>query len=159
MKKWWTALPERERKLLKMTAIIVVAFVYWLAVWRPLSMGAKGNAARLESLRLDSAFIQAAAREADLLRQQPITTGNRGNLSLLALAEQSSRAVGLGTAFRRGEPVGESGARIWLESAVFDDVVGWMDLLETRYGVVVDEASIERTGSSGLVNASLLLSE
>lgn len=159
MTKWWAALPERERKLLKITGVIIVAFIYWLAVWRPLSMGAAGNAARVEGLRLDTAYIQAAAQEAVLLRQQPVTTGNRGNLSLLALAEQSSRAAGLGAAFRRGEPVGESGARIWLESAVFDDVVGWMGLLETRYGVVVDEASIERTGSSGLVNASLLLSE
>lgn len=159
MRKWWSSLPEREQKLLKVTAMIVVVFVYWVAIWRPLSLQAQQNATRVEALRLDSAFIQAAAQEAQLLRRQPTTTGNRGNLSLLALAEQSSRAAGLGSAFRRGEPVGESGARIWLESAVFDDVVSWMELLERRYGVVVDEASIERTGSSGLVNASLLLSE
>lgn len=159
MKKWWQGLGDRERHAVFLLTATMVVFLIWLTVWRPLSASAAGQADRIARLEDDSRWLAAAAAEARLLQSAPLQTGNRAGLSLLALADQSARGIGLGSSFRGGEPVGEDGVRIRMEAAKFDDVVRWMELLEDRYGVVVTEATVSRTGSAGLVNLNALLTE
>ena len=159
MTAWWENLPLREKRLLLFTAAVVVAFVYWLGVWRPLTDAASAMSERVARQSEDVAWMRAAAAEAARLGEQPAATGNRGDLSLLALSEQSSRGTGLGAGFRRAEPVGENRVRVTLEGVSFDRLAAWLTLLESRYRVRAEELSVDEAGMPGVVDARVLLAE
>lgn len=159
MKAWWRTLTSRERSVVAMGAAVAFAFIFWLAVWRPLAAANSAMAERIERKAADVAWMRAAAAEARQLATRPAEAGNRGDLSLLALAEQSARGSGLAAGFRRGEPVGEARVRVMFEAVSFDQLVNWLVLLNERYAVHADELSVDRAGEPGLVDARVLLAE
>ena len=159
MKAWWSALMPRERAVLVAALLVAFAFVYWLALWRPLGAASLRSSQRLEAAAEDLAWMQVAAAEARTLGEEPVLTGTRGDLSLPALAEQSARSAGLGGGFRRVEPIGEDRLRVTLEGVSFDALTGWMSLLERRYGISAEAFSVDRAGAPGLVDVRLTLVE
>ena len=159
MKRYWQGLSSREQRLALVVALVLLAFIFWLALWRPLSAAHAGLDTRIERQQQDLAWMRAAALEATRLQGQPTTTGNRGDLSLLALAEQSARGIGLAEGFRRGEPVGDARVRVTFEAVSFDRLIQWVEMLNQRYGVTVDELAVDRAGSPGLVDARVMLAE
>ena len=52
---------------------------------------------------------------------------------------------------------GETEVKIWFEDVPFDNLARWIGILQSRYGVSVSGAEIERRSSPGLVNARLSL--
>ena len=44
-----------------------------------------------------------------------------------------------------------------LEKAPFDYLVAWLARLAQQNGVVIDSATIEKSGDTGLVNAAIVL--
>ncbi|MDX1571614.1 MAG: type II secretion system protein M [Xanthomonadales bacterium] len=159
MTAWWENLQVREKRFLGLAAVAVVAFVYWLGVWRPLTQADSVMSERVARQSEDVAWMRAAAAEAARLGEQPAATGNRGDLSLLALSEQSARGTGLGGGFRRAEPVGENRVRVTLEGVSFDRLATWLALLEERYRVRAEELSVDEAGMPGVVDARVLLAE
>lgn len=159
MKAWWRGLKPRERRLVLLAAAIIAVFFYWLAVWRPLNLANATLAERIDRQRADVVWMRAAAAEAARLQEGPQRSGNRGDLSLLALAERSARGAGLGTGFRRGEPVGEDRVRVTLEAVSFDRLAAWLALLQERYGIRAEDLSVDLAGSPGVVDARVLLAE
>jgi general secretion pathway protein M len=83
--------------------------------------------------------------------------GDRQGKSLLALADASAREAGLQSALRRVEPVGERNVRVGFESANFDQLAQWLELLAGRYGIEAIEFSAERAEGIGLVDARVTL--
>jgi type II secretory pathway component PulM len=47
---------------------------------------------------------------------------------------------------------------VWLEDAAFDQVVKWLGVISSTYGIGIDSATMERVaGSVGKINARLTL--
>ena len=59
--------------------------------------------------------------------------------------------------FKRYQPVGDSGLSLWLENSAFNQLVLWLERLEKRHGIRVDEISVERAAQDGVVNVRLVL--
>ena len=160
MKDWWRQLAQKERMMLLVVGTLLFIFVCWLGVWRPLERLRKDTSAQLDRQRTEIQWMRAAASEVNrLTARNPASRQDRGNQSLLALAEQTARQAGLGSAFRRGEPAAEGQVRIWLEGAPFGALMIWLDTLESEQGIGVIDGDLERTGIPGLVTARLLLTE
>ena len=47
--------------------------------------------------------------------------------------------------------------RVWFEEAAFDDVLQWLDIIDSAHGLQVKEITIEKQQSPGLVNVRVLL--
>lgn len=75
--------------------------------------------------------------------------------SLLGIANNSSKKFNI--SFKRFEPVGDDGLSLWLDAAVFNNMIVWLELLDKRYGIVVKEIAVDRQDDSGLVNVRLVL--
>ena len=132
----------------------------WQGIWRPLGQMRQDTAAQRDRKRIEMQWRRGAASEvARLTAVNPVSRQDRGNQSLLALAEQTARQAGLGNAFRGGEPAAEGQVRIRLEGAQFGALLTWLDTLESEQGIGVIEGNLERTGIPGLVTARLLLNE
>jgi len=59
---------------------------------------------------------------------------------------------------RDQSPNGESNLRLRLEAASFDSLMTWLANLQQQYGVTIESAQVDPSGT-GLVNASLSLSQ
>lgn len=150
------ALEPRERLFLAGGAVALVLVLFFLAVVQPLLQYRERAENRVLQQRELVAWMRGAVevlRERGPVRQSGVDASG----SLLALADTSARATGLGQAMRRIQQEGDNDVRVRLEAAAFDNLVRWLEDLENRNGVTASEISVERADAPGTVNASLTL--
>lgn len=148
------ALQPRERWLVGAAGAIVIVALLFLLIWEPLH----GSVKRLRS---DVADMQQLI--AELAQARSLVLAGRGGAgviqgqgrSLLAIADQTGKENGLGSAITRMQPEGDSNVRVWLEQADYGAMMRWIHVLETSYGIAVTEAAIDREAQPGLVRARL----
>ena len=158
MKQWFDNLESRERLLVVSGAAVLVIFLVFVLVLQPLRSSYNSLKDTVSGQRETAQWMQQSAHQVQQLRRAGGTAGKGlGGRSLLAVADSTARAGGLGPFLKRVEPEGRNGVRLWLEGASFDDLVKWLGILSTSHGVDVDNVSLERTESAGRVNARLTL--
>jgi general secretion pathway protein M len=158
MKEWLAGLEPRERLMVYLAAGVLLLVLVYLLLLRPFHVSHDRLRAGVADQRETVQWMQqSAAQVKQLQRSAASTSGGLGGRSLLSATDAAARAAGLGPSLKKVEPDGSQGVRVWLDGARFDDMVGWLDVMGTRYGVDVDTITIERGGSPGLVNARLNL--
>ncbi len=75
--------------------------------------------------------------------------------SLLGIANTTSKSYQL--SFKRYQPVGDSGLSLWLDNVPFNNLVMWLERLDKKFGISVNEIAVERQEEKGLVNVRLVL--
>ena len=98
---------------------------------------------------------EATARAVASMGNESGQTGNLGDDDLLKTVTDSADKSGM--PLQRFEPSGNQAMRIWLEQVPFTDLTQWLAHLETKYGIVVDQASLDRADEPGLVDARITL--
>lgn len=143
----WFAMPLRDRRALAALSIFFVVAGSWLGVVQPALQFAQGGKADLAAAQADLAWMQANAVTA---RQAAAQGGNvESGQSLLSAVNGSARSMGLN--LQRFEPEGDRRVRVTLENAVFTDVMRWIVLLESRYGLVIEHFNAD-SRQPGVVN-------
>ena len=157
---WWESLQARERRLLRIGAIVVALLLGWALLWYPLAHARSELDARVVHQREDVAWMRQALGEARELHGQGARgRADRQGKSLLALADVSARGAGLAAALKRVEPVGGNSVRVSFETANFDTLVDWLDGLGRDYGVQATDFSADKVEGLGLVNARVTLED
>jgi general secretion pathway protein M len=159
MRQWYGSLVARERRMVWLIAVCLMVLLA-LLVWRPVLQQRAQLGERIQRQQASLVEMQLAAREVQRLQasRSPVSQGPRSDgRSLLALADESARTRGLGEALRRVEPQGDNRVRMLIEDAQFAAVSGWLETLQYRLGVEVEDISIERRSLPGLVSVRLTL--
>ncbi|MDF1613746.1 type II secretion system protein GspM [Desulfurivibrio dismutans] len=150
--------PPRQRPLLFIGLGLLVPLLVWLLLLAPLSSSRDTLQREIATREQELAWMREAAQE---VRRYAITAddGGRAAGSPLAAIDSSAREYGLGRAMQRVEPGDGGEVRVWLEDAVFDDLLRWLDRLSGRHGIEVVEVVVEpaRGGQAARVNARLTL--
>lgn len=134
---WYQSLPEREQKLVYWLGLILVLSLLYALLWVP----AETSRQKAEkSLKRELTLHQWMQNNRHRVQGASHVSGSAGG-SLLSVINESARQHKVTLA--RFEPDGEKGVRIWLEKAVFDDVMAWTQQLETR-GIVVSQLNADR---------------
>lgn len=140
----------RDRRVLAIGALIVLVLLGWAWVWEPL---------RSERLQLR----ERVGANADLLalaraRPMPVftTPGAPRTGSLLARADASVRAAGLGERLGGIEPQGRDALRLQIDDVAFDVLAAWLQSLAVD-GIAVEAMSVQRAASAGHVDARVVL--
>lgn len=159
MKAWFESLGGREQMMVAAGAVVFALFLVYALVWSPLQSNHETLQTRVEAQRETAAWMtQSAGQLQQLQRARGPAARGLGGKSLLAMADSTARANGLGASLKRVEPEGSNNVRVWLEDASFDQVVKWLGMISSTYGIGTDSASIERVaGSVGKINARLTL--
>lgn len=148
-------LAPRERALVLTAGIVVLVTLLFLLVWEPIAQARQQRAMQLESARALANRLEVIGAEVRAI------SGNRPavnrSISLLAAVDQAARSGTLGRAPSRLQPEGEREVRVWLDATPYDNLVRWIDELETRHGIVVATLDVERGNAPGTVNARLTL--
>ena len=156
---WWDSLAARDRRVIAIGVAVLIGTGAWLG-FEALFEARASLRKQVATAEADAAWMKQASTSLVQLRQAGVVaTGDRAGRSLLALADASARESGLGAALKRVEPVNEGRVNVWFENAPFDVMATWLESLAQRYGVSVDELSVDRVDNSGqgLVNARVTL--
>jgi len=150
----YDALQPREQTLVSVAGVLIAAFVAYSAVWQPFARSRVRLAEELASARAIANSLAQA--EVDLRFSAPQTAAIiSSDVSLLTAVDQASKSGTLKKPPTRLQPDGDNQARVWLEDVEFEVLLRWMQELQTRYGVWIDVADIEKQPTPGLVNARL----
>jgi general secretion pathway protein M len=148
---WYAGLEPREQKAVAWGGIggtVLLLLVIVLQLHAAVDRAER----RVQQKRADVAYIQSVLPE---LRAAPVPQG--GDQSLVVVVDRTTRDAGLAMNVRGTEPGGQNELRVRLEGAAFDASVNWILRLQREYGVRIAAASIERTATPGIVNASVTL--
>ena len=153
---WWGTLAEREQRVLAAGAAILALVVLYLGAWEPLAQTQRDRVRALEDARALATLLETLAVEVQRSRGAGGAGTAGAGQSLLAVIDQSRRASSVAKQPRL-QVDGDNAVRVWLEDVPFDALLRWLGDLQTRYGVRVDTADIERESGPGLVNARVTL--
>lgn len=154
LRAWWAGLAERERRVLAGGGVALALIVLYTAVWEPLATAHQRRELDLQAARALAVQLEDLAAVAG--RGSPRALQGAGQ-SLLAIVDQSRKATAITKPPTRLQPEGDNTVRIVLDDVPFDALVRWLGDLQTRYGVRVETADIERESGQGLVSARLTL--
>lgn len=150
----WRHLNERERFLLSIAAVVTMVIIAYLGLWKPMHD-------RLDILRTAAPEAQAQLvwmrnqknRVNAIKRQHTIAPA----ADILTVVESSITEHGLNDRISQLEPVDTNSARINFKDVNFNTLTKWISVLHRRHGISIVSATIDKTGESGLVSASLVL--
>ncbi len=146
-------LQPRERTMVSVGVVVVALLIVYVGIWKPASLARTHAEQRLQDARELAAQLEHAGAQ---IPRNPVTRGPSGG-SLLSVVDQAAKGSELGKPLSRLSPDSDKQVRAWVEGVPFDSLLHWIYTLQTRYGVRVDTADIERQPTEGLVNARLSL--
>ena len=153
MKLSFDTMTQRERRLVMIGGLAAVLILIF-GVLIPLDNSVAKARARVIQKQNDLAWMRSAAPMVAMAG--PARQGGSGE-SLLVIVDRSARESGLGKALAGSDPSGPGAIQVRLEKASFDALVGWLSRLSQQNGIGVDGASIDTTGTPGIVNAAIVL--
>lgn len=158
--KWFKQLSDSERKLLKIGAWLVLVVFSWAFIYQPLNKSLKTNYAKKNEL---SQQYQQILKLKDVIANQKSnnTTFQRDlNKPFITWVDEQLAKQQLSQYVTRSEPKDNQTLILTFESIVFDDLIRWLEPLESNYGVIISEVDINLLDrSNGLCNARLTLEE
>ena len=157
MKDWFAALEQREQLSLVALGFALALYLLYMVAWAPLAERREQLAAQNEGAAQSLQRVDAMVSEIIRLRDGGGGGVNAARRNLTALVNQSTSRHGLQVS--RLQPNSRGDIQVRLENAVFDDLLAWLDEVENREGLLVNEVAITRAGATGRVNATVRLAQ
>jgi len=156
MRRFLDSRSPRERVMIALAALLVVALGLSAGVYRPLAEY-RARERQAWSAALDRlAQVEAQAVEILALRSSPDDSEAAGrDLSLRSIAGRSAKEAGLTVS--RLSPSDSGRLEIWFETAKARRLFGWMARIEERYGVTIAKATVSANDEAATVRAQLTL--
>lgn len=161
-------LPRRDQQAVRWLSLALLLFLVYFLIWQPLRDFRADAAARADVAQQRVAWLQANLEQARQLVQAG-QIGGQGpdqgsgpaqkisdSRSMMSTVTASAQAAGL--TLQRFEPSGDDKMRVWLDNTAFDNLARWLEKLTADYGIVVDQAAVDRANDAGRVNVRLTLS-
>lgn len=156
MKEFWLQLKPRERTIVMVGGGFLGAIILYLVAIEPLFNSTENLQRQVTEQEQLVDWMRDAAAEVKQLSASQRPKANMGGQSLLSLVDRTAKAGRLGESVKRVEPDGSTRVRVWLEQAPFDDMVRWLQRLETDYQVRIDSVVVDRDENQGRVNARVI---
>lgn len=152
-------LAPRERLLVSVGVVFVVAALLYALLLQPLSSAHDAAERRVETNRALLSDMEQVARRHGPLPGGPVSGAQNGDQSLVVLVDRSTREKNMGAYLKRNQPDGSTGVRLRLENVPFDLLVEWLAETEARYGLTATSASFDPSGEPGRVHSNLVLTQ
>ncbi len=148
-------LQPRERVMVAAGVVVVLLTLIYLVLWEPAANARSKQLAALADERALAERLETIAATVQKARAAGVGAVQGREQSLLTLLDQQGKSPELGKPPSRMQPEGDNEVKVWFEDVPFDALVRWMAVLETRNGVQIVGAELERRAGAGLVNARL----
>ena len=152
-------LSPRDQKLAIITITLLVITLFYTMIWEPIH-DELAHQKQEQKIQQDIyVWMKNAQIEVESIRKSGNSTAKiiKENSPVSIVIEQSANTSGLKQYISKIESSGKNSAQIKIEDASFDQMLLWINTLNTRYGILVSSAKIERTNKEGVINARLTL--
>lgn len=152
-------LSPRDQKLAIITIALLVITLFYTMIWEPIHDDLAYQKQEQKIQQDIYVWMKNAQIEVESIRKSGNSTGKiiKENSPVSIVIEQSANTSGLKQYISKIESSGKNSAQIKIEDASFDQMLLWINTLNTRYGILVSSAKIERTNKEGVINARLTL--
>jgi general secretion pathway protein M len=157
LKDWFYGLQPRERAIIGGGAILVLLTAIYMLALAPFYRNVAALNASVEEQKADLAWMRSVAGEVQALSASQPMIAPPSDESLVVLVDRTAREAGLSSALTGQTPNGETGIRVRLEGAGFDQAMMWLANLELSHAVAIESATFDRTSTPGQVNVNLVL--
>jgi general secretion pathway protein M len=157
LKDWFYGLQPRERAIIGGGAILVLLTAIYMLALAPFYRSVAALTASVEEQKADLAWMRSVAGEVQALSASQPMVAAPTDESLVVLVDRTAREAGLSSALTGQTPNGETGIRVRLEGAGFDQAMMWLANLELSHAVAIESATFDRTSTPGQVNVNLVL--
>lgn len=151
------AMPDNDKRAL---VIMVVAVILALAYWSLTSSYKSQQQAKqfYEKSVMDFKWLQANEAHVRSRQAQPVPVQAAADDSSI-INRITTSAQPFGMDIKRFQPEGDTGLRLWLEQAEFDQLMRWLAALEKQQ-LVIEQLDVDRVKDrAGLVDVRLLLNQ
>lgn len=155
LREWFSGLQQRERLLVGVAAGVTLAALVFLLV-EPLFKATDNAQTRIDQKTSDLGAMERARGEIQSLAASGGVVSPSGT-PLVVLIDRSSSNARLAPYLKRNQPDGDDAIRVTFEAAPFNAVVDFLVDLQTRHGLVLSNATVNKADAPGTVNASLTL--
>jgi general secretion pathway protein M len=143
----------REQMTLLIGALIIAAYILWLALLSPLKHKRDLLLQTTTSTEQSLGKVQLLARQYEVLAQQSNQTNSGGDISAIIDASLRDNGVTM-TSFTPGAG-GE--VRVRIDRITSELLLQWLYDLEVKYHIAIRELSITASNDPGLVSINLRL--
>ena len=141
---WYGSRNIRDQKIIKAIAAFIIFCLIIVLFVQPFLAKQDAYQAKLDK---SLATYELLASNAHKFQSQ--VAGQSSDGPILALVTQQAKRSNIN--LKRFEPDGD-GLRIWLEDAVFDDAIRWLEELNQKHNIQIKQINVERSEASGLVD-------
>ena len=147
------ALESRERYLLLLLVVFLGVLVLYLVVWAPINSYYESSLLKRDTQFSLIQYMRASEKQARAAGGTKVVRATGQSL----ITEVSNSARQLGITLNRIQPEGDSAVSIWIDNVPFNDFINWIEQLNDRQGISVEQISIDRQDAPGLVNTRVVL--
>ena len=152
LKQKFTALTEREQRLVLLSGLVVLLGIFYWGLWAPLNQSISQQSQLLESnKKLVSWVEEQGQKAAHLRRTQSSPRQVTGSLPQLVTSTSSNHSLSIS----RMQPQGDE-IQVWIDEAPFNSLVGWLNELETR-GIVIEQLDVAVANAPGMIKVRRLV--
>jgi general secretion pathway protein M len=146
------ALDSREKKMLNSGVLVVSIFIIYTLIFKPMNDSIvrleKSNASNqqlLEWMTQSVASIKGSSSSSSASKR------NGRSLNVIINTTASSSSISIS----RSQPRDNNQYQIWLDKAMFNDVLNWLNILHKDYGIFVSSINLGVTEVKGQVRVNL----
>jgi general secretion pathway protein M len=141
---WYASQNGRDQKVIKAVAAFIGICLVVVLFVQPFL--AKQD---LYQAKLDKSLAIYESLASNTHKFQSGSSSASSNGPILSVVTQQAKRSNIN--LKRFEPDGD-GLRIWLEDAVFDDAIRWLEELNQKHGIQIKQINVDRSEKSGLVD-------
>ena len=154
MSTWFDSLKRQEQLLLVLAAFLVLLYVVFIVVLKPMSNSVDELQLGNEQAKKTLQTVQNLAQEYKVLQKN---AGGKtlGKKSLTRIIDTSVKKNQL--TMKRFQPSSSGDVQVRFENVVFNHLIAWLYELEHDHAVMIKDLSVSPGSASGLVNVSVRL--
>lgn len=152
--RWYMSREPRERPVIAAVVLLMIAALFWLAVWKPVSDWRALETNRYQNAQSTWSWMQANEANARA-RAQSAQASPGSERSLLPLVTREANSQGI--RLNRLQPEADGAVSVVVQAQPFNAVVEWLARLQSAHAIEVQRISVDAEGQPGLVNAQIRL--
>ncbi|HSH13303.1 MAG TPA: type II secretion system protein GspM [Desulfurivibrionaceae bacterium] len=151
---WWENLQRKEKAAAAASALAIALLVVYLLL-QPFFSSRARLQKEVSNRRLELAWMRDAAREIGELGYAG--QGQSAATPPLQLIDQLARENRLSDQLKRLEPGSEGEIKVWLNNAVYVDMIRWLRQLTATGRFSIANLNVQKGSTPGVISAQLTL--
>lgn len=154
MQQWFNNLPRREQLMLLIGGGAVLLYILFMLVLAPMSAAVSDMKRQNQAAAVTLAEVQQLAAEYQRLQQnsdRPRQSG--GNLTRIIDSSVKNNQLTMS----RFQPSSRGDVQVRFENAPFNNILAWLNEMESAHGIMVKDLTVGPGAGTGLVNVSVRL--